>query len=67
MSTQIPFGELPYHELVEVDISTLDDAQVREYLRVLQEQRTSPQKRKSVAKKASKKLTGKTIDISKLL
>lgn len=66
-STPIPFGELPYHELIEVDVTTLGEEQLREYLKVVQEQRTSPQKRRSTNTKAAKKITGKSLDISSFL
>lgn len=61
--------DLPFSQLVEVDTETLTDDQKREFLKILQERQVSPQKRRAVASKTSKKLSGKKtgIDISGLL
>lgn len=61
--------ELPFSQLLEVDTAKLTDEQKREFLKVIQERQVSPQKRRSVAAKTEKKLSGKKtgIDISGLL
>lgn len=61
--------ELPFHELIEVDASSLTDDEKRVLVSVLQEQRQSPQKRRSSAKRQAKKLTGKdkTVDVTDIL
>lgn len=61
--------ELPFSQLLEVETTNLTDEQKRELLKVVQERQVSPQKRRSVASKTEKKLSGKKtgIDISGLL
>lgn len=60
---------MPYHELIEVDITTLSDAEIRAYVQVVDTLRGSAQTRRSVAKKSADKITGKSksLDISDLL
>lgn len=63
------FEELPFHQLIDLDIDTLDDDSKRVLVEVLQERRQSAQKRRSVAKKQAKKITGKSeeVDISRFM
>ena len=67
MSTTKSFKDLPYHELIEIDHEKLSEEECRELVKVIQEQRSSAQARRSTSKKQEKKLTGKSIDIDGLL
>lgn len=60
------FEELPLHELLEINVNTLTAEEARTMLSVVQEQRTSPQKRRSKKSKESNRLTGKSAPISNM-
>lgn len=68
-ASRASFEELPFHQLIDIDIETLDDDSKRVLVEVLQERRQSAQKRRSVAKQQSDKLTGKSkdVDISRFI
>jgi hypothetical protein len=61
------FEELPFHLLIEVDLTTLTEDQLRGYVTVTQNQRQSAQKRNASLTKESKKIGGTGIDVSKYI
>lgn len=63
------FEELPLHQLIDLDTSQMTDAEKRVLVEVIQEVRQSAQKRRSVNRKQSDKISGKSkdVDISRFL
>lgn len=69
-SLKASFEELPFHQLLETDTTKMTDDEKRVLVEVLQERRQCAQKRRSVQKKESDKISGKPtkgVDISKFL
>ena len=62
-SVPLEMQDLPLHELLDIDPETLDDNQLQDLIKHIQEKRTSPQKRRSDNVKASDKIRGKRVDI----
>jgi len=66
-NSQKHFEELPFHLLIEVDLTTLTEDQLRAYVTVTQNQRQSAQKRNASLTKESKKIGGTGLDVSKYI
>ncbi len=68
-SLRASFEELPFHQLIDQDVSTMTDDQKRLLIEVIQERRQSAQKRRSVSKKQAAKISGKSkeIDLSEYI
>lgn len=62
----VSLADLPLHQLLELDVKSLSDEEIRDALKFIQEKKTSPQRRRSDANKQSKKLEG-TDEVSQLL
>lgn len=69
MKSRTYFAELPFHALIETNITKLSDEELRAFTDVVKERRQSSQKRRSDNAKTAKHLSGKQpkIDIADLI
>lgn len=61
----VPFSQqdIPLADLLKIDPSTLDEGQLQDLIKHIQEKRTSPQRRRSDNVKAAGRISGKTVSL----